>query len=193
MPSTTIRAAVPMGIFSMAVLIRNIVLPPHRAPKRHDFSGLIIQQEYVNLALKKKTRKGLAKRKKICYNTGRKVNKAGRFARHGTDAGSGMGCKSPRVGHCDARTPRSVRYVRTRPVLLPSPGVYGRIFFVRTAGGCADFFVWRFSSPESAVRKAAQPMCFPGSLRRSPSAVCCQQKEPPSALGTAEGGFFAMK
>ena len=39
-----------------------------------------------------------------------------------------MGCKSPRVGHCDARTPRSVRYVRTRPVLLPSPGVYGRIF-----------------------------------------------------------------
>ena len=64
MPSTTIRAAVPMGIFSMAVLIRNIVLPPHRAPKRHDFSGLIIQQEHVNLALKKKTRKGLAKRKK---------------------------------------------------------------------------------------------------------------------------------
>ena len=64
MPSATIRAAVPMGIFSMAALIRNIVLPPHRAPKRHDFSGLIIQQEYVNLALKKKTRKGLAKRKK---------------------------------------------------------------------------------------------------------------------------------
>ena len=66
-------------------------------------------------------------------------------------------------------------------------------FFVRTAGGCADFLSGAFPPPESAVRKAAQPMCFPGRLRRSPSAVCCQQKEPPSALGTAEGGFFAMK
>ena len=61
-------------------------------------------------------------------------------------------------------------------------------FFVRTAGGCADFLSGAFPPPESAVRKAAQPMCFPGSLRRSPSAACCQTKPPP-ALGTAEGGF----
>lgn len=101
-----------------------------------------------------------------------------------------MGCKSPRVGHCDARTPRSVRYVRTRPVLRRHRESMDE-FFVRTAGGCADFLSGAFPPPESAVRKAAQPMCFPGSLRRSPSAACCQQKEPPSALGTAEGGFFA--
>jgi hypothetical protein len=39
-------------------------LPPHRAPKHLDFSETIIQQEHVNLVLRNKSRKGLAKQKK---------------------------------------------------------------------------------------------------------------------------------
>ena len=63
-------------------------------------------------------------------------------------------------------------------------------FFVRTAGGCADFLSGAFPPPESAVRKAAQPMCFPGSLRRSPSAVCCQQKSPLRRWEPPKGDFL---
>ena len=48
----------------MAALIRNMFLPPHRAPKHLDFSETIIQQEHVNLVLRNKSRKGLAKQKK---------------------------------------------------------------------------------------------------------------------------------
>ena len=120
---------------------------------------------------------------------GRKVNKAGRFARHGTDAGSGMGCNSPRVGHCDARMPRSVRYVRTRPVLLPSPGVYGRFMLSARLVAVRTFLSGASPPPEGAVRKAAQPMCFPGSLCRSPSALHCQTKIP-SGVGNRRRGFF---
>ena len=97
-----------------------------------------------------------------------------------------MGCEAPRVGHCDARMPRSVRYVRTRPVLLQSPRVDGRIF-VRTAGGCADFLsgaALHFPPEPAAAWKAAHPMCFPGSVSRSPSANACQQHNTPPASGT---------
>ena len=104
-----------------------------------------------------------------------------------------MGCNSPRVGHCDARMPRSVRYVRTRPVLLPSPGVYGRLSLSARLVAVRTFLSGAFPPPESAVRKAAQPMCFPGSLRRSPSAVCCQQKRAPFGVGNRRRGIFAMQ
>ena len=120
---------------------------------------------------------------------GRKVNKAGRFARHGTDAGNGMGCNSPRVGHCDARMPRSVRYVRTRPVLLPSPGVYGRFMLSARLVAVRTFLSGASPPPEGAVRKAAQPMCFPGSLCRSPSALHCQTKIP-FGVGNRRRGIF---
>lgn len=102
-----------------------------------------------------------------------------------------MGCKSPRVGHCDARTPRSVRYVRTRPVLLPSPGVDGRIF-VRTAGGCADFLsgaALHFPPEPAAAWKAAHPMCFPGSVSRSPSAKRLSATQYPSGVGNRRRGI----
>ena len=104
-----------------------------------------------------------------------------------------MGCNSPRVGHCDARMPRSVRYVRTRPVLLPSPGVYGRLSLSARLVAVRTFLSGAFPPPESAVRKAAQPMCFPGSLRRSPSAVCCQQKSPLRRWEPPKGDFFYAK
>ena len=39
MPSTTIKAAGPMEIFSIAAFTRNMFLPPHKAPARSDFRG----------------------------------------------------------------------------------------------------------------------------------------------------------
>ena len=39
MPSTTIKAAVPMETSSIAAFTRNMFLPPHKAPARSDFRG----------------------------------------------------------------------------------------------------------------------------------------------------------
>ena len=120
---------------------------------------------------------------------GRKVNKAGRFARHGTDAGSGMGCKSPRVGHCDARTPRSVRYVRTRPVLLPSPGVYGRIFCPHGWWLCG-LFVWRFSSPGKRRPESCTTHVLSGQSSQIPLCGVLSTKRAPFGVGNRRRGIF---
>lgn len=103
-----------------------------------------------------------------------------------------MGCNSPRVGHCDARMPRSVRYVRTRPVLLPSPGVDGRIF-VRTAGGCADFFVWRFSSPGKRRPESCTTHVLSGQSAQIPLCGVLSTKRAPFGVGNRRRGIFAMQ
>lgn len=140
-------------------------------------------------SVKEENQKRACKAEKICYNTGRKVNKAGRFARHGTDAGSGMGCKSPRVGHCDARTPRSVRYVRTRPVLLPSPGVYGRIFCPHGWWLCG-LFVWRFSSPGKRRPESCTTHVLSGQSSQIPLCGVLSTKRAPFGVGNRRRGIF---
>lgn len=100
-----------------------------------------------------------------------------------------MGCKSPRVGHCDARTPRSVRYVRTRPVLLPSPGVYGRIFCPHGWWLCG-LFVWRFSSPGKRRPESCTTHVLSGQSAQIPLCGVLSTKRAPSGVGNRRRGIF---
>ena len=100
-----------------------------------------------------------------------------------------MGCKSPRVGHCDARTPRSVRYVRTRPVLLPSPGVYGRIFCPHGWWLCG-LFVWRFSSPGKRRPESCTTHVLSGQSAQIPLCGVLSTKRAPFGVGNRRRGIF---
>lgn len=103
-----------------------------------------------------------------------------------------MGCKSPRVGHCDARTPRSVRYVRTRPVLLPSPGVYGRIFCPHGWWLCG-LFVWRFSSPGKRRPESCTTHMLSGQSAQIPLCGVLSTKRAPFGVGNRRRGIFSMQ
>ena len=123
---------------------------------------------------------------------GRKVNKAGRFARHGTDAGSGMGCKSPRVGHCDARMPRSVRYVRTRPVLLPSPGVYGRFMLSARLVAVRTFCLALLLPRKAPSGKLHNPCAFRTVFADPPLRCAVSKQNPLRRWEPLKGDFFIL-
>ena len=102
-----------------------------------------------------------------------------------------MGCKSPRVGHCDARTPRSVRYVRTRPVLLPSPGVYGRIFCPHGWWLCG-LFIWRcvpFSPGACRRLESCTPHVLSGQREQIPLCKRLSATQYPSGVGNRRRGI----
>jgi len=103
-----------------------------------------------------------------------------------------MGCNSPRVGHCDARMPRSVRYVRTRPVLLPSPGVYGRIFCPHGWWLCG-LFVWRFSSPGKRRPESCTTHVLSGQSAQIPLCGVLSTKRAPFGVGNRRRGIFSMQ
>ena len=102
-----------------------------------------------------------------------------------------MGCKSPRVGHCDARTPRSVRYVRTRPVLLPSPGVYGRIFCPHGWWLCG-LFIWRCAPFSPGARRRLEsctPHVLSGQREQIPLCKRLSATQYPSGVGNRRRGI----
>lgn len=102
-----------------------------------------------------------------------------------------MGCKSPRVGHCDARTPRSVRYVRTRPVLLPSPGVYGRIFCPHGWWLCG-LFIWccaPFSPGARRRLESCTPHVLSGQREQIPLCKRLSATQYPSGVGNRRRGI----
>lgn len=102
-----------------------------------------------------------------------------------------MGCEAPRVGHCDARTPRSVRYVRTRPVLLPSPGVYGRIFCPHGWWLCG-LFIWRCAPFSPGARRRLEsctPHVLSGQREQIPLCKRLSATQYPSGVGNRRRGI----
>ena len=102
-----------------------------------------------------------------------------------------MGCNSPRVGHCDARMPRSVRYVRTRPVLLPSPGVYGRIFCPHGWWLCG-LFIWRCAPFSPGARRRLEsctPHVLSGQRAQIPLCKRLSATQYPSGVGNRRRGI----
>ena len=102
-----------------------------------------------------------------------------------------MGCEAPRVGHCDARMPRSVRYVRTRPVLLPSPGVYGRIFCPHGWWLCG-LFIWRCAPLSPGARRRLEsctPHVLSGQRQQIPLCKRLSATQYPSGVGNRRRGI----
>ena len=102
-----------------------------------------------------------------------------------------MGCEAPRVGHCDARMPRSVRYVRTRPVLLPSPGVYGRIFCPHGWWLCG-LFIWRCAPFSPGARRRLEsctPHVLSGQREQIPLCKRLSATQYPSGVGNRRRGI----
>lgn len=102
-----------------------------------------------------------------------------------------MGCNSPRVGHCDARMPRSVRYVRTRPVLLPSPGVYGRLSLSARLVAVRTFYLALRSIPPGARRRleSCTPHVLSGQREQIPLCKRLSATQYPSGVGNRRRGI----
>lgn len=102
-----------------------------------------------------------------------------------------MGCEAPRVGHCDARMPRSVRYVRTRPVLLPSPGVYGRLSLSARLVAVRTFYLALRSIPPGARRRleSCTPHVLSGQREQIPLCKRLSATQYPSGVGNRRRGI----
>jgi len=66
-------------------------------------------------------------------------------------------------------------------------------FFCPHGWWLCGLFVWRFSSPGKRRPESCTTHVLSGQSAQIPLCGVLSTKEPPSALGTAEGGFFAMK
>ena len=104
-----------------------------------------------------------------------------------------MGCNSPRVGHCDARMPRSVRYVRTRPVLLPSPGVYGRLSLSARLVAVRTFLSGAFPPPGKRRPDSCTTHVLSGQSAQIPLCGVLSTKRAPFGVGNRRRGIFAMQ
>ena len=104
-----------------------------------------------------------------------------------------MGCNSPRVGHCDARMPRSVRYVRTRPVLLPSPGVYGRLSLSARLVAVRTFCLALFLPRKAPSGKLHNPCAFRAVCADPPLRCAVNKKSPLRRWEPPKGDFCYAK